>query len=49
MPCTQQKSKWAAARTIQLAQKLAKIEKHIKTERFPSRVLWREMKGIWEK
>jgi hypothetical protein len=25
-----------------------KIEKHIKTERFPSRVLWREMKGMGE-
>ena len=33
--CTSQKLKWAAARTIQLAQKLEKNEKPIKTERFP--------------
>ena len=34
--CPSQKSKWAAARTIQLAQKLEKKnEKPIKTERFP--------------
>ena len=39
----------SSPRTIQLAQKLEKNEKLIKTKRFPSRVLWREMKGIWEK
>ena len=33
--CTSQKSKSAAARTIQPAQKLEKNEKPIKTERFP--------------
>ena len=35
IPCNLQKPKWAAARTIQLAQKLEKNEKPIKTERFP--------------
>ena len=39
----------SSPRTIQLAQKLEKNEKLIKTKRFPSRVLWRKMKGIWEK
>ena len=37
IPCTPQKPKWAAARTIQLAQKLEKNEKPIKTERFPKK------------
>ena len=36
MPCTPQKSKRAAARTIQLAQKLEKTQKHIKTKCLPS-------------
>jgi len=49
MPCAPQKPKWAAARTTQLAQKLGKSQKPIKTERFPSRVPWKEMKGIWKK
>ena len=35
IPCTPQKPKRAAARTIQLAHKLEKNEKPIKTERFP--------------
>ena len=48
MPCTPQKSKWAAARTIQLAQKL---ETNLKTykDRMLTIVLWRQMKGIWAK
>ena len=49
MPCTSQKT---AARTTQLAQRLgknSKKQKPIKTECLPSRVLWRQMKGIWEK
>ena len=37
MPCTSQNSKWAAARTIQLAHKLETIEQSIKTERFPKK------------
>ena len=37
MPCTSQNSKWAAARTIQLAHKLETNEKPIKTERFPKK------------
>ena len=37
IPCTPQKSKWAAARTIQLAHKLETNEKPIKTERFPKK------------
>ena len=37
IPCTPQKPKWAAARTIQLAQKLETNEKPIKTERFPKK------------
>ena len=49
MPCTSQKT---AARTTQLAQRLgknSKKQKPIKTESLPPRVLWRQMKGIWEK
>jgi len=49
MPCTSQKT---AARTTQLAhmlEKKSKTQKPIKTECLPSRVLWRHMKGIWEK
>ena len=49
MPCTSQKT---AARTTQLAQRLGKNSKNqkpIKTECLPSRVLWRQMKGIWGK
>ena len=49
MPCVPQKSMWEAARTIQLAHILETNEKPIKTERFPKRVRWREMKGILEK
>ena len=37
MPCIPQKSKWEAARTIQLAHKLETNEKPIKTERFPKK------------
>ena len=37
MPCVPQKSKWEAARTIQLAHKLETNEKPIKTERFPKK------------
>ena len=36
IPCTPQKPKWAAARTIQLAQKLENM-KTIKAERFPKK------------
>ena len=43
MSCTPQKSKWAAARTIQLAQKLGKLKNLSKPN------VLREMKGIWEK
>ena len=54
MQCTPQKSKVAAARTTQVAQKLEKRQTSRKTfpffsHSFPSRVLWREMKGISEK
>ena len=49
IPCTPQKSKWAAARTIQLAQKLEKMKNLSKPNASQKRVLWREMKGIWEK
>ena len=48
MPCTPQKSKWAAARTIQLAQKLETNSKTYK-DRMLTIVLWRQMKGIWAK
>ena len=48
MPCTPQKSNWAAARTIQLAQKLETNSKTYK-DRMLTIVLWRQMKGIWEK
>ena len=37
MPCIPQKSKWEAARTIQLAHKLETSEQPIKTERFPKK------------
>ena len=37
IPCAPQKSKWAAARTIQLAHKLETNEKPIKSERFPKK------------
>ena len=37
MPCIPQKSKWEAARTIQLAHKLETDEEPIKTERFPKK------------
>jgi hypothetical protein len=37
MPCIPQKSKWEAARTIQLAHKLETNEKPIKTKRFPKK------------
>ena len=36
MPCIPQKSKWEAARTIHLAQKLENM-KTIKAERFPKK------------
>ena len=49
MPCVPQKSKWEAARTIQLAQKLEKNKNLSKPNASQKRVLWREMKGIWEK
>jgi hypothetical protein len=48
MPCTPQKSKWAAARTIQLAKKLETNSKTYKN-RMLTIVLWRQMKGIWAK
>ena len=48
--CTSQKLKWAAARTIQLAQKLEKKMKNLSKPNASQKwVLWREMKGIWEK
>ena len=50
IPCTPQKPKWAAARTIQLAQKLEKKWKTLsKPNASQKKVLWREMKEIWEK
>ena len=49
IPCTLQKPKWAAARTIQLAQKLEKMKNLSKPNASQKNVLWREMKGIWEK
>ena len=56
MPCIPQKSKWEAARTIQLAHKLETNETPIKTERFPKKSSlkgnegnmgerWKNMKG----
>ena len=49
MPCIPQKSKWEAARTIQLAHKLEKMKNLSKPNASQKKVLWREMKGIWEK
>jgi hypothetical protein len=49
MPCTPQKSKWAAARTIQLAQKLETNSKTYYKNRMLIIVPWRQTKGIWAK
>ena len=49
IPCTPQKPKWAAARTIQLAHKLEKMKNLSKPNASPKKVLWREMRGILEK
>ena len=45
MPCVPQKSKWEAARTIQLAHKLETNETPIKTERFPKKSSLEENMG----
>ena len=49
MPCTSQKTATRATQLAQRLEKKTKTQKPIKTECLPSRVLWRHMKGIWEK
>ena len=49
MPCTSKKNSCQNDPTRPEAGKKPKTQQPIKTECLPSRILWRHMKGIWEK